>query len=121
MGGNRTLAVQGNSRMQTPLQSRRAGVLLSVIFGTLPSCAMTDYQPSSFELIVEGNEASYAAFEEAAKACGYTAFWRFPGATVQGVTVGSHYNLSRVSTPKARCATSWVDQHPETGLRISGH
>lgn len=95
--------------------------LWSIIMVTLCSCATVDYQPSSFELIVEGNEESYPAFEAAAQACGYTAFWRFPGATVQDTSVGPHYNLSRVRTRAARCATRWVDEHPETGLKISAH
>jgi hypothetical protein len=87
----------------------------------LASCATTSFQPSSFELIVEGNEASYPAFETAAKDCGYTAFRRFPGATVQNnITVGPHFNLSRVRSRAARCTTDWVDAHPEAGLRVSG-
>lgn len=86
----------------------------------LTSCATTGYQASSFVLVVEGNEASYPAFEAAAKACGYGAYWRFPGASTGGITVGPHYNLSRVGSPAALCTTSWVEQHPETGLRISG-
>jgi hypothetical protein len=84
------------------------------------SCATTGYQPSSFVLIVEGNEASYPAFEAAAKVCGYTAYWRFPGAVTRSVKVGPHYNLSRVTSRTARCTTNWVDQHPETGLKMSG-
>jgi hypothetical protein len=87
----------------------------------LASCATTGFQQSSFELIVEGNEASYPAFEAAAKGCGYSGFRRFPGATVQNnITVGSHYNLLRVRSRAARCTTDWVDAHPEAGLRISG-
>lgn len=84
-------------------------------------CATADFQRSSFELIVEGNEASYPVFERAAKICGYTAFQRFPGATVQeNITVGPHYNLSRTGSRAALCTTRWIDAHPETGLRISG-
>ena len=40
----------------------------------LASCATSGFQRSSFELIVEGNDESYPAFEAAAKTCGYTAF-----------------------------------------------
>ena len=86
---------------------------------TIISCATTGYQPSSFVLVVEGDEANYPAFEAAAKACGYTAYWRFPGATNPKVTVGPHYNLSRVGSRAARCTRGWVDQHPETGLKMS--
>jgi len=88
---------------------------------SLASCATTGFQRSSFELIVEGNEASYPAFEAAAASCGYTAFQRFPGATVQkNIPVGPHYNLSRVHTDAALCTIRWVDGHPEAGLKISG-
>ena len=97
---------------------RRLGAALA--FTLLSACAATGYQASSFTLIVEGNEASYPAFEAAAKACGYTAYRRFPGATVGSVTVGPHYNLSRVDSRAAMCAIQWVDQHPETGLILSG-
>jgi hypothetical protein len=86
------------------------------------SCASTSFQQSSFELIVGGNEASYPAFQVAAKECGYSAFRRFAGAAVQNsISVGPHYNLSRVSSRAARCTTGWVDSHPETSLIISGH
>lgn len=92
-----------------------------VAVATLAACASNGYQPSSFTLVVEGNEASYAAFEAAAKACGYTAYRRFlGGAAARTITVGPHYNLSRVGTAPARCAITWVDQHPETGLLVSG-
>ncbi|MBX8846075.1 MAG: hypothetical protein NDI74_10955 [Sphingomonas sp.] len=87
----------------------------------LASCATTGFQQSSFELIVEGNEASYPVFETAAKDCGYDGLRKFPGATVQNnITVGPHYNLSRVRSRAARCTTDWVDAHPEAGLKISG-
>ena len=87
----------------------------------LTSCATNSYQRSSFELIVEGNEASYPAFEAAAKECDYAAYLRFPGAVVTpNVVVGPHYNLSRTGSRAARCVTGWVDKHPETGLTISG-
>lgn len=88
----------------------------------LASCATTGFQQSSFKLIVEGNEASYPAFEKVAKDCGYTAFRGFRGATVQGsISVGPHYNLSRVGSRAARCTIDWFRAHPETGLVISGH
>jgi hypothetical protein len=88
----------------------------------LASCATTGFQQSSFELVVEGNEVSYPAFEAAAKDCGYTAYRRFSGATVENnITVGPHYNLSRVRSRAATCTLSWIDSHPETSLRISGH
>ena len=106
-------------RLSFPIRSSLSlAAALAVM--ALTSCATTGYQPSSFVLIVEGNEASYLAFEAAARACGYTAYWRFPGAVTPSLTVGPHYNLSRVGSRAARCATSWVDQHPETGLKISG-
>ena len=104
-----------------PLTLLRAACVAAFGAITLTSCATTGYQASSFALIAEGNEASYPAFEAAAKACGYSAYWRFPGAAAEGITVGPHYNLSRVQSRAALCTTSWVDQHPETGLRISGH
>jgi hypothetical protein len=72
-------------------------------------------------LVVEGNEAQYRAFEAAAKACGYTTFWRFPGATVAGTRVGPHFNLLRIDTRAGRCAIRWVNAHPETGLHTSYH
>lgn len=90
------------------------------MMAALASCATTGFQQSSFELVVEGNEASYPAFEAAAKECGYTAFRRFPGATVQKNIVGPHYNLSRVRSRAALCTTHWIDAHPEAGLSISG-
>lgn len=96
-------------------------ILVLAVMLPLESCATNGYSPKSFELIVEGNEASYPAFEAAANACGYTAFWRFPGATVQGQKVPPHYNLSRVGSATARCATRWVADHPETALQISAH
>jgi hypothetical protein len=102
--------------------TRMPPMVWALLAVTLASCATGDFQRSSFSLIVEGNEASYPAFEAAAKACGYTAYERFPGATVQGTTrVDPHYNLSRVGSRAAICVTRWVDGHPETGLQISGH
>lgn len=97
--------------------------LTVAVFGLplLSSCATTDYQASSFDLIVEGNEASYPAFEAAANACGYTAYLRFPGAAVKPTIMAPpHFNLSRIKSRPARCTMSWVSEHPETGLRISG-
>ena len=87
----------------------------------LTSCVADSFQRSSFELVVEGNEASYPAFEAAAKECAYTAYRRFPGAVVTPkVAVRPHFNLSRTGSRAAKCAVRWVTQHPETGLTISG-
>ena len=90
-----------------------------VALAMLTSCTATNYQPSSFVLIVEGYEQSYPAFEAAARTCGYTAFWKFPGATVQTAKAGPHYNLSRTNTRAGLCVIRWVQDHPETGLKIS--
>lgn len=101
--------------------TRMQPTIWAVLALALASCATNSFPRSSFSLIVEGNEASYPAFEAAAKACGYTAYQRFPGVTVQGnMTVGPHYNLSRVDSRAATCAVRWVDAHPESGLRLSG-
>jgi hypothetical protein len=87
----------------------------------LPACATSDLSSQSAELIVEGNEASYPAFEAAAKACAYTAFWRFAGATVQDTRVPPHFNLLRTHTRVARCAIRWVEEHRGTGLHVTYH
>lgn len=94
----------------------------AILAVALAACTTGKFQRTSFELIVEGEEANYPAFEAAARDCRYTAYQRFPGATVQSsITVGPHYNLSRVRSRTAACAIRWVESHPETGLRISGH
>jgi hypothetical protein len=95
--------------------------LCAAALTVVSSCAGTGFQRSSFELIVEGNEASYPAFEAAARNCGYIAFERFPGASVGGTNVPPHFNLSKVRSPAALCTTRWVDEHPEADLQISGH
>jgi len=87
----------------------------------LAACAAPDLSRRAPELVVEGNEQSYLAFEQAAQACGYVAFRRFPGARVGAVSVGPHYDLYAVQTRTALCATGWVWDHPETGLIVSGH
>lgn len=100
---------------------RMPPMVWAVLAVALTSCATGSFQRSSFSLIVEGNEASYPAFEAAAKACGYTAYQRFPGATVQeNITVGPHFNLSRVGSRAATCVVHWVNTHPESGLKMSG-
>ena len=74
------------------------------------------------ELFVDGRESSYPAFEAAAEACGYTDYWRFPGARFNNaLSLGPHYNLFRVRRPAALCALKWVEDHPETGLYVSYH
>jgi len=88
-----------------------------VLLPLLGACAAPDVSRRPPELIVEGNEQSYDAFEKAAQGCGYTAFQRWQGS----VSVPPHYNLYRVQSAPARCATNWVVGHPETGLVVSAH
>jgi hypothetical protein len=93
-----------------------------VMVATLTGCVTDDFSLRHPELVVEGNESSYPAFEAAAEACAYRAFSRFPGATVQGsVTVGPHFNLFQTRTGPARCVVRWVGTHPATGLYVSYH
>jgi hypothetical protein len=83
----------------------------------LTSCAATNLSLRPPDLIVEGNEQSYTAFERAAEACGYAEFKRWNGAA----SIQPHYNLYGVQTRAAQCATNWVFDHPETGLIVSIH
>ena len=101
--------------------TRMPSTIWAVLALALASCATGSFQRSSFSLIVEGAEASYPAFEAAAKACGYTAYQHFPGGIVQNnITVAPHYNLSRIDSRAATCTVRWVNAHPELGLRASG-
>lgn len=94
----------------------------AVMVTALSACAIGDFSSQPPELVVEGDESSYPAFETAARICGYTAFSRFPGATLQqNISVGPHFNLFRTRTRAARCAIDWVDEHPQSKLRASYH
>ena len=93
-----------------------------VTVATLTGCATDDFSRRHPELVIEGNESSYPAFEVAAKDCGYRSFWRFPGGSVQGsINVGPHFNLFQTRTRAALCVMRWVNDHSTNGLYVSRH
>jgi hypothetical protein len=100
---------------------RSAQLTLAMILPILAACATDAFSSLPPDLIVEGDKRSYPAFEAAAKACAYTDYWRLPGAKVQNTSVSPHFNLYKVNTRAARCTLRWIEDHPDTGLRISSH
>jgi hypothetical protein len=85
------------------------------------ACASNDLSSRPPELVVEGNEEAYPAFEGAAQACRYTAFRRYSGTGTGKMRVGPHLNLYRIESRAARCAIRWMRDHPEVGLIVMVH
>jgi hypothetical protein len=87
-----------------------------IAVASLAACASTP--PLHHDLVVEGRAQNYAAFEVAAYECGFTSLKE-----VSDGSGGSHINLYNVYplTRASQCATRWVEEHPELGLRVSAH
>lgn len=97
-------------------------VATAMIAIPLSACVSDSVSTPRPELVLDGDERNYAAFEAAAKACSYSSYKRFPGAKIEGsVEIGPHYNLLEVETGSAKCVLRWIDAHPELGFQVGSH
>jgi hypothetical protein len=55
-------------------KQRSLRLAVTGMLSILAACATSNYALRPPELVVEGDESNYPAFEDAAKACAYTAF-----------------------------------------------
>ena len=74
------------------------------------ACASALPRSERQELIVEGDQRSYPAFEMAAKSCGFTSMVRKSDG--RG---GTHFNIfvQYPLTDADQCVMQWVERHPE--------
>ncbi|HEY5723115.1 MAG TPA: hypothetical protein VIT45_12410 [Allosphingosinicella sp.] len=101
----------------------RWSAVFTCMTGLLAACAsMPSGRPPDIDLIVEGREESYPAFEAAAKACGFTTMELFTE-YVTDPRGRSHFNLYKVYplNRESRCVLQWVDDNPQAGLVLMGH
>lgn len=96
---------------------RLARLCLAISTLAAVACASTG-QPAT-ELIVEGGQESYAAFEAAAAGCGFSTLKRESDGL--GGTHIHLYDIRYPLRPAAKCALAWVSQHPEAKLILSAH
>lgn len=99
---------------------KRAALLAAFALG---GCVTASSTTATTEEVLEGNPASYPAFLDAARVCGFSAYRQVgdgSGGTHYLVTFAHENKRPYTMEPASLCVINWVQKNPQTGLVLDG-